>query len=176
MTGNALASQRFRLVIAGCGAITASSHLPAALRSPLVEVVALVDPSLARADSLAQQFGIRPRLCLRLEEAIEGADGVLVATPNHTHLELTAVSLGRGVPVLVEKPMTATLDEADRLCALAQERNTVVAVGFSTRFYPAVELMQRLLRQKYFGAVRSLRYEFGTRGGWAPLSSYNQDK
>lgn len=169
-------SRPFRLVIAGCGAITASSHLPAALRSPRVEVAALVDPSTDRAEALARQFGILPRVCRRLEEALETADGVLVATPNHTHLELAAAGMERGLPVLVEKPMTAALEEADRLCALAKERKVVVAVGFSTRFYPAVELMGRLLERKYFGAVRSLRYEFGTRGGWAPLSSYNLDR
>ena len=52
----------------------------------------------------------------------------------------------------------------------------IAAVGFSTRFYPGVDLMGRLLGRGYFGRVKYLEYEYGTRGGWSPLSLYNLDR
>ncbi len=171
--GGAPTAARFRLVIAGCGAITANTHLPAALGSSLVELTALVDPDLDRARLLAESYGVHPRLCRSIQETFGEADGILIASPNHTHCELAATALEQGIPVLVEKPLARLPEEADKICAVSREKGVIAAVGFSTRFYPAVELMGALLRRGYFGRVKSLEYEYGTRGGWSPVSSYN---
>jgi predicted dehydrogenase len=165
----------FRLVIVGCGAITETCHLPAALKSPLVQVTALVDPVAQRAESLARRFDLRTRVATDLDQVIDLADGVLIATPNHTHFSIASFALERKIPVLVEKPLTTDYTQAEALCRLADSRNTRIAVGFRTRFHPSVQLMKNLLENGYFGRVRSFHYEFGSRGGWAPLSAYNLD-
>ncbi|MBZ5580683.1 MAG: Gfo/Idh/MocA family oxidoreductase [Acidobacteriia bacterium] len=165
----------FRLAVVGCGAVTEACHLPAALKSSLVEVTALVDPALERAERLTRRFGLRSRVAARLEDVIDLADGVLIATPNHTHFDLARLVLERKLPVLVEKPLTTSYDQALELCRLAETNHTTLAVGFWTRFQPCVRLMKSLLQTGYLGAVRGFHCESGSRGGWSPVSAYNLD-
>lgn len=169
-------ADRVRLALVGCGLITRNSHLPAVLRSPHAEVAALVDSSLERAAALAQQYGSSATLSDSLEKVIGQCDGVVVATPNHTHAPVARVALERDIPVLIEKPLTNTVAEGEALCRLAEQHQTFIAVGYRTRFHPAVLAMKRLLDGGHLGRVESFRYEFGSRGGWAPISAYNLDR
>ena len=169
-------SKRIRLVVAGCGRVTEQHHLPVALRSSLVDVIALVDPHSARLRSLARKYALQVPLKTRLEDALDGADGLLLATPNYTHAPLAMTAIARKIPVLIEKPLTTSYAEAQELCRLADEEGTFISVGFRTRYYPSVVLMKDLIDQNAFGRIRSFHYEFGSRGGWAPLSGFNLDK
>jgi predicted dehydrogenase len=58
------------------------------------------------------------------------------------------------------------------MCAAARATGAVLAVGFVTRFHPSTELTHRLIHDGFLGALASLDYEFGTPGGWSPLSGY----
>ncbi|HEX5217108.1 MAG TPA: Gfo/Idh/MocA family oxidoreductase, partial [Vicinamibacterales bacterium] len=66
-------------------------------------------------------------------------DAVVVAVPTRAHLEVAREFISRGVHVLVEKPMAASLAEADEMIALAAARGVVLAVGHTERFNPAVQ-------------------------------------
>jgi predicted dehydrogenase len=82
-------------------------------------------------------------------------DLVSVVVPTEAHHEVTSACLDAGVHVLVEKPITRTLEEADALIALAQERGLVLAVGHLERFNPAfVELSGMLDRPLFIEAER----------------------
>jgi predicted dehydrogenase len=164
--------QPVKLAIVGCGRITEDSHLPAALKSPAIELSALVDGNLERAQRLARMYGSSCALATELEPVLTSVDCVLIATPNHTHFPLASAALERGLPVLVEKPLTVTFAESRRLCETARSMGTFVSVGFHTRHYPVVPLMKRLLQKGSLGRVRSFHFEYGTRGGWAPHSGY----
>jgi predicted dehydrogenase len=118
-------------------------------------------------------YGCRCELSTALEPVIGKVDGVLVATPNHTHSAVARVALERGLPVLIEKPLTPLYAEAMELCGLARQNGAFISVGFVTRHYPVVPLMRRLLDEGFFGRVISFHFEYGTRGGWAPYSGYN---
>ncbi|MBI3680135.1 MAG: Gfo/Idh/MocA family oxidoreductase [Acidobacteria bacterium] len=165
-----------RLAIAGCGAITDESHLPAALGSPHAEVKALIDSSPDRAARLARKYGCDAEIGERLEAVLGKVEGVLIATPNHTHSLLARIALEQGVPVLVEKPLTTTYADAIELCELAKRNGTFISVGFVTRHFPVVRLMKRLLGEGFFGRLDRFCFEFGTAGGWAPVSGYNLDR
>jgi scyllo-inositol 2-dehydrogenase (NADP+) len=69
-----------------------------------------------------------------LEELLERSDLVVVATPNTTHFELAAAALKAGKHVVVDKPFTVTVDEADELIALANERQRVLTVFHNRRW------------------------------------------
>ena len=163
----------FRLAIVGAGMITRASHLPAALASPLAEVVAIVDPVVERASGLAKEYGLKPRIASRVEEIVEEIDGAVVATPNDSHREISVTLLRAGVHVLIEKPLASTFEEGLDIVRAGEEAGRIVAVGYSTRFRRSTLLLKQLLAEGYFGAVRRFAHQFGTSGGWSPLSAYN---
>jgi hypothetical protein len=105
-----------RIAIVGCGAIGASTHIPAALRSSKVRLTALVDTSQENLDEAARRFAVPAVKTTRLEEAFPLVDGILIATPNHTHYALAAKAIEAKIPVLIEKPLTKP-QRRDSACA-----------------------------------------------------------
>jgi predicted dehydrogenase len=68
----------------------------------------------------------------------DDVDVVHICTPNHAHAALAELALQAGKPVICEKPLATTVDEARRLVAIADETGVVAAVPFVYRFYPTV--------------------------------------
>jgi len=163
----------FRLAIVGAGLISREAHLPAALKSRHVELVALVDPVVARARELAADFGIRPQVAADVAEVLGKIDGAVIAAPNKAHHPIAKTCLAAGKHVLIEKPMTTTVAEADDLLAAARASGASIAVGYVTRFRNSTRLLAELLANSYFGKVHEFYHQFGSAGGWAPLSGYN---
>lgn len=166
-------SKPIRLAIIGGGMISELAHLPAALECPDIEVVALVDPVRARIARLARRFAISPLLASDVSEIVDQVDAALVATPNDTHAPIALRCIAAGVPVLVEKPLAASLADARAIATAGSAHGVLVAPGYVTRFRPNLRLLKRLLDLKYFGRIRRFVHQFGTVGGWAPLSAYN---
>jgi predicted dehydrogenase len=156
--------------------ITAQSHLPSALALPDVEVAALVDPVEERAAGLARSFGIRPKIASELGSVLDDLDGAIIATPNATHRDLAVRCLEGGVNVLVEKPLAVTAAEGEEIAAAATRHGKVAAVGYVTRYYSNVTFLESLLRSRHFGRVHRFHHQFGTSGGWAPMSGYTLDR
>jgi predicted dehydrogenase len=165
-------SKRFRLTLIGAGQIGAQSHLPAVLACEEVELAAIVDPAPGRAARLARSYRVSAPTFTDLGPALELADGAIIATPNDTHYAVARRCLERGIHVLIEKPMTSTYAEASALVDLVDATGLVAMVGYGTRHEANVKLLKRLLDQQHFGAVASFAYQFGSNGGWAPLSGY----
>ena len=166
---------RLRLGIAGVGMITRNSHLPAALACDGVRVTALVDPVTERAEELADQHGLAVRVAADVADVVDEVDAMIVASPNDTHAPIALRLADAGVHALVEKPLATSLEEAHRIYETAEAAGTVVAAGYVTRFQNATALLGRLLRERAFGRVKRFGHQFGTNGGWAPLSGYNLD-
>lgn len=106
--------------------------------TPGVALVAVVDRDEARAAEHAKASGAT--VCADVS-GLAGVDldAVCVAVPTEDHLAVATPLLARGIGVLVEKPMTRSLDEADRMIAAARAGNAILAVGHTERFNPAVE-------------------------------------
>ena len=166
-------SDRLRLGIVGCGAITENSHLPAALASPLVEVTVLIDSNAARLNYIKRCFGLNVRCCTNHMDSLDLVDAVVLALPNHLHAPIGCAFLLRGIHVLCEKPLAISVIECEQLCAAAHATDATLAVGYVTRFYPSTDLTLHLIRSRFLGALASIDYEFGTAGGWSPFSGYN---
>ncbi|MHC4549820.1 MAG: Gfo/Idh/MocA family protein [Planctomycetota bacterium] len=169
-------THRFRLAIVGTGQIAAQAHLPGALASPRIEVTALVDTVPARARDLGRQYGLGARTAEDIRAVLDDVDGAIIATPNHTHRDLAVACLEAGVHVLIEKPMTTTVAEAEDIVRAAEKQGAVAAVGYSTRFQSNVRFMKRIIDERTFGRVHRWIYQFGSRGGWEPLSAYHLDR
>ncbi|MEK7509236.1 MAG: Gfo/Idh/MocA family oxidoreductase [Patescibacteria group bacterium] len=84
-------------------------------------------------------------------------DGAIIATPVSTHAELALPLIERGVPLLIEKPLTASVEEANRLEAAAEKADTLVQVGHIHLHNPAFMKVQELLPT--LGRIRYLSFE-----------------
>lgn len=165
--------KRIRIGIVGCGAITEDAHLPAALASHQVELAVLSDSNGTRLNSLARAFNSTVRCCADYREVFDLVDAVILALPNHLHGPVGCDFLQRGIHVLCEKPLATSVAVCEQMCKEARATQAVLAVGYVTRFYPSTELTKALIREEFLGRIESLDYEFGTAGGWAPVSGYN---
>lgn len=121
---------------------------------PGVELSAVVDINRERAEQVAAEHASRALTDWR---QLQGAiDAVTVATPTETHLAIAEPLLAAGVHVLVEKPMTRTTSEADRLLAAAAKSGATLGVGHTERFNPAVAAARALVCDPRFIEVHRL--------------------
>ena len=170
--GSKKTSDQFNLAIVGAGLITQNAHLPTALSLPGVKVRALVDPVLARAQGLAQTYGLKILIAASVEEVIGKVDGAIVATPNHTHRAVAVPLLEAGISTFIEKPLATTVEDGQAILEAAKRGKAKIAIGHYQRFLDAPRLLKRLLDDRYFGHVSRFCHQFGTPGGWPALSAY----
>jgi len=121
---------------------------------PGAELVAVVDTNRPRAEEIAAAHGVRAFTDARELEGV--VDCVTIATPTDVHHQVALPFLSGGVPVLVEKPMARTLEEADAMIAAAAASGAVLAVGHTERFNPAVAAAQAVLKGPRFIEVHRL--------------------
>ena len=101
-----------------------------------VDLVGVVDLDSAKAAAVAQECGTVAFGDFR--ELFGRVDAVSVATTTSSHFDVSRECLAHGIDVLIEKPMTTTLDQADDLIELAREKGRIIQVGHLERFNPAV--------------------------------------
>lgn len=115
---------------------------------PEVELVGLVDVDESRVREVAEEVGAQA--CLSPAELLGRVEAVCVVTPAPCHFEQAREFLAAGVHVLLEKPMTETLDQADELIELAEERNLILQVGLLERFNPVTASLRELVEKPRF--------------------------
>ena len=122
-----------------------------------VHLVGIVEPLPAAANSLAAEFRV-PVYASTSEmlRSMEHPDAASIAVPTSHHAAIASELLSAGVDVLVEKPFTATLQQADELIALARHHQRILQVGHLERFNPAVRAVRSILHQPLFFEVHRL--------------------
>ena len=117
-------------------------------------LVGVHDTDAARAEEVASAFGCPVQA--DLDALLAEARAVSVAVPTVDHHAIGRHALESGCDVLVEKPMTATLAEADELVSLADERGAVLQVGHIERFNPATDVLIDAVKAPRFIEVHRL--------------------
>jgi predicted dehydrogenase len=133
---------KLRAAVIGVGYL-GTFHVQKYLALPEVELIGVVDTSLARASALATQYGVTATTDYRT--LLGGVDLVSIVTPPDTHFSIARDCLAAGVHVLVEKPVTETVAQAEALIELAAARGRVFQVGHLERFNPAVLALRPLV-------------------------------
>ncbi len=143
-TPPARSDKRVRLGVVGAGVI-GKRHISTIVAEPRAQLVAIADPS-AQAQEIAQAHGVDRFGDIAAMLASARPEGVIVATPTEHHGEAVLAALGAGVHVLVEKPIAATMQEANAIVGRSRETGVRVLVGHHRRYYPlmhrAVEIVQ----------------------------------
>jgi predicted dehydrogenase len=117
------------------------------------ELVGVVDNDPARATEVASALGTHAYKDHR--ELIGLVDAVSVVVPTQNHHSVARDFLAAGVHVLIEKPITVTIEEADDLIALAEKKNLVFQVGHLERFNPVLMALGDVLHEPLF--IESVR-------------------
>ena len=137
-------SGRIRAGVVGAGHM-GQYHILALAELWDVELVAICDSDADRAQQIAAQYGTQAVATHR--ELAELVDIATVAVPTERHFEVARDLLEAGVHVLVEKPMTPTLEEAKDLFRLARQRARVLHVGHVERFNGAVQELRKIVER-----------------------------
>jgi myo-inositol 2-dehydrogenase/D-chiro-inositol 1-dehydrogenase len=156
----------FKAAIIGSGAM-GHEHIRNLALIDGIDVVAVVDPDQAMRASAHQLAGgdcvafASHRALLRADIA----DALIVATPNHTHIEILRDLLPADKPILIEKPLATTLADCREIIALARRRAAPVWVAMEYRFMPPIARLIEEVRAGTAGSVKMLairehRYPF----------------
>jgi predicted dehydrogenase len=139
--------------VVGVGAL-GQHHARVYAQLPEARLAGVYDADHSRAAEVAARHG--GRAFARLDELIDAVDAASVAVPTVDHHRVARELLEAGRAVLVEKPMTGTLAEADDLIRLASERRRILQVGHVERFNPAVAVLAGHVERPQFIEVHRL--------------------
>lgn len=142
--------------IIGCGAV-AKAHVAALQKAKQSNHLFVFDINAQNAKEFANQFeGVEPTK--NLSTVVEKSDGVIITTPNNTHLSvLKGVVDVKAIPVLCEKPLASTLKDADAFKQIAPDLSHI---GLNYRFNRTVVEMIRIASQKSLGESTFINIEF----------------
>jgi predicted dehydrogenase len=113
-----------------------------------VTLVGVADTNLAQAQQVAEECDCRS--FTDYKELLPQVDAVSIVVPTSHHHKVAGDCLNAGIDVLLEKPMTVTLEEADDLIAKASDRQLILQIGHLERFNPAVQAMEPFLTTPVF--------------------------
>ncbi len=128
---------------------------------PSVNLVGVVDIDRKRAREIGERYNTR--IFYHHRDILDLVDAVSLAVPTSEHYKIARDVLSRGIHLLVEKPITYSLEPADILIRIAEEQNLILQVGLVERFNPAVREMEKLLTRPVF--LESHRMNRFTRRG-----------
>jgi len=172
-SASALAAQTdkpIRLAIIGTGT-RAWAHLAILKALPGYQVVALADPTpenLDRAATMAPGAKTYTDYRKLLAER-KDVDAVVVITPSFLHAEVTVAAFGRSLPVLCEKPMATTVEDANRMIEASRKSGKLLYIGFQKRLVPVTVKMKELIAAGEIGKIALVSGNL-FRGDWNPRS------
>lgn len=149
--------ERIKCGVVGAGWWATFAHIPALLRHPDAELIAIQNNKQAEAQKIADDFHI-PIACTTVSEllAVEGLSAVVVSSSPHLHYANAAAALTAGKHVLIEKPMTLTTVEAMALVKTAQDQGLQFLISCPWHYTSHAVEAQQLVRNGDLGAIRMI--------------------
>jgi predicted dehydrogenase len=148
-----------RAAVVGAGSF-GKNHLRVIHNSPNVDLAGVFDTNIAQAQEVAAPFNCR--VFSSLDELAAHADAAVIATPTVTHSEVGCLLMGRGLDVMVEKPISNTLEGARALVEAAERHGKILQVGHLERFNPAILALEPIITTPLFFEIHRLS-EFSPR-------------
>ena len=136
--------------------------------------VSAMDPRADRLDEAASEVKLAGRFAAADAALAAGAvDGVVIASPPSVHVEQSIAALERGVPVLLEKPVSPDLASAERLQRAAAASTAPLLLGYTYRWWPPLRDVKRLLSEGAIGRPLHARFVMSAHlADWHPWERY----
>lgn len=145
-------TQKIKTAVIGVGHL-GKAHARIHSSLPDVDLVAVCDTNEANGRAVAETY--QTKFTANFRDLLGEVEAVSIATPTVNHHEVACACLEAGIHVLVEKPISRTLEEADEMIGLAESKSLTLQTGHIERFNPAFQaLQQQLTNPKFFEAHR----------------------
>lgn len=171
------ASRRLKVGVIGTGWI-AESHIQSLKKMPDVDIVAGADLIPGKAEKFFEKFEVEGVRCYPDHKAMidaEELDAVTICTYNATHAECAIYALEHGLNVLLEKPMTVTVEEAAAIIRAEKQSGKVLSIGFQPRFDENMKMIKKIVESGELGQVYYIQTGGGRRRG-IPNSTFIEKK
>ncbi|HVH09890.1 MAG TPA: Gfo/Idh/MocA family oxidoreductase [Gemmatimonadales bacterium] len=151
-------TEPLRVAVIGAGAIAQVAHLPVLRRLAGVEVAAICDNDLSKAQALAARFDVKETFD-DIEEVLKYArpHAIVICTPNHLHEIHTVAALAAGAHVLCERPLALTVGGVERVLQASEKYGKRVMVGMNHRFRSDVQAVRGFLAGGDIGVLQAIR-------------------
>lgn len=133
--------EKLKVAVIGAGHL-GKEHARIYSEIPEVSLVGIVDTDKAAGEAVAQRC--KTRYYSSSKDILDKVDVASVVVPTKSHYEIAKELLNNGIHVLVEKPMTGTVSEAEDLIRLSQQNSIILQPGYIERFNPALEAIKKL--------------------------------
>ena len=162
------AGKKFKIGIIGTGWI-AESHIQSYKNQPDVEIVAAADLIPGKAEKFMERYGVTGvHFYKDHKELIDNEpelDGVSICTYNTQHAAPAIYCMEHNIPVLLEKPFTVTLEEAEAVCKAEKESSAFITVGFQPRFDVNMQQIKKIVDSGVLGKIYYIQTGGGRRRG-----------
>lgn len=152
-----------RVSIIGAG-LQCNRRAPVLVEREDTEIVSIAAQKLEHAEAACSKYGGEPTDDWRKAIDRKDVDAVIIATPPHIHADISIAAMELGQHVLCEKPLTRTVEEAERMVAKAKETGKVLKCGFNHRFHPAVWEAKQMMDRGELGKPLFARCRYGICG------------
>jgi len=148
--------EKQRLVVVGPG-LMGGKHIELILKSPRCDLAGIVTPEREVFNDVGERLNVP--LFHDLEACLTtlAPDGVIISSPNEFHYDQACLCVERGIPVLIEKPITATYQDAARLADLVAARKARAIVGHHRHHSPLMATAKRVIEEGRLGRLVALQ-------------------
>jgi len=163
-----------RILIIGCGSI-GIRHISNLMQLGYRNII-VADPDRKRLSIVNEKFKITEAYKDYQEALKKDIEIAFVCTPPNSHVPIALKALRYNLHLFIEKPISNTYKDVEKLIRLAKLKKVKIAVGYNLRFSPGLILAKKLIDSKAFGNVIFVRAEFGqSLPDWRPTLDYRKN-
>ncbi len=139
--------KKLRVGVVGTGYL-GKFHAEKYARMDDVDLVGIADINKSQAEKIAKKYSVKAYASHK--DILDKVDAASIVVPTPAHFKVSRDFLKHNVDVLIEKPMTTTIEEADELIGLAESKGLIIQVGHLERFNPAVVALRDYVKKPVF--------------------------
>ncbi len=160
-----MSNKKIKIGVVGAGHL-GRHHIKHLSKHTRVEFVGVFDSNKTVLNNICSEFSVKA--LESLDQLISCCDAVNIVTPTDTHFNIAKDFLNNKKDVLIEKPMTNTVEEAQELIDIAKKNNCIIQVGHIERFNPTINKLNSFIKNPHYIEIERLA-PFQSRGTEVPV-------